>query len=82
MVFRTGPQDDGPLRTQFVGVAAEEILGISSDPEHFRERLLAWGPEPHREPLTDSLDEAAREVCDRRHGTTATGRVAVGAAMD
>ena len=27
-------------------------------------------------------DEAAWEVCDRRHGTTATRRVAVGAAMD
>ncbi|MCS3698653.1 PAS domain S-box protein [Salinibacter ruber] len=58
VVFQTGPQTDGPRRIRFVGEAAEEILGLRADPDGFRERLLERIPEPHRDELLRSLDEA------------------------
>ncbi|MCS4102772.1 PAS domain-containing sensor histidine kinase [Salinibacter ruber] len=57
-VFQFYAREDGSVGHRFVSEHAEEILGISSDPDGFLERCLSRVPEGRRREMERSIKEA------------------------
>jgi len=61
VVFQFYVRPDGTYGHHFVSDRAEEMLGISSDPDGFHERVVERIPPSYREALQDSIDKAVQE---------------------
>ncbi len=61
VVFQFYGRPDGSRGSYFVSEHAEEVLGVSSDPEGFYERVLERVPSPYRERALESIEEAVTE---------------------
>lgn len=61
VVIQFYARPDGTFGLHFVSEHAEELLGISADPEGFYERCVECVPASHREELVASIDEAVEE---------------------
>ncbi len=61
IVYQFYARPDGEWGHHFVSERAEEILGVSSDPEHFLERVRSRIPESHRRQVMESMEEAVAE---------------------
>ena len=67
IVFQFEVHPDGTQRFSFVSDRTEEILGISSDPDDFFERVLERTPPDYRQPLFTSIEEAVEAEATWRH---------------
>lgn len=63
VVYQFFAREDGSRGTYFVSEHAQEVLGISPDPEDFYERFVKRVPRSHRQDLLDSIEEV---IQDRR----------------
>lgn len=61
VVYQFYARPDGTYGHHFVSEHAEEVLGISADPEGFQERVIERVPDSHREELMQSIERAAEE---------------------
>ncbi len=58
VVFQFYVRPDGTRGNYFVSQHAEEVMGISADPEGFNERYIQYIPSPHRGEVESAIDEA------------------------
>ncbi len=61
VVFQFYARRDGTRGTYFISEHAEEVLGISADPDDFYERMLGRVPPSHREELLESIERVLDE---------------------
>ncbi|PSQ87712.1 MAG: hypothetical protein BRD42_01100 [Bacteroidetes bacterium QS_3_64_15] len=61
VVFQFFARPDGTFGNYFVSEQAGSLLGISASPEGFHQRFVERVPEPHRETLTQSIEEAVQD---------------------
>jgi len=61
VVYQLSARPDGTREVRFVSNHAEDLLGLSADPEGFYERFMECVPESDRAPFRASLDQAIDE---------------------
>ena len=61
VVFQFYVRPDGTYGNYFVSEHAEEVLGISADPDGFNARYLQHIPPPHRAEVESAIDEAVAD---------------------
>jgi PAS domain S-box-containing protein len=61
VVYQFYARPDGTYGYRFVSERAEEVLGLSADPEGFRERVFERIPASYRKELRETVDEVVEE---------------------
>ena len=64
VVFEFVVQPGGPHECRFVSERAEQVLGLSTDPDSFLDRFARRIPDTHRPDFWASLDEAAASAAN------------------
>ncbi len=64
VIFQFFVREDDTIGCHFVSEHAEDVLGVTADPDTFHERCMNCIPEPHRQEMERSINTAIDEQAD------------------